>query len=161
MARIDVPPTRGVTRAERFFLPPPHLRPDAWDLVPVAERAVLWFEQKAQRRLPRTDAFDLSVTLYARIDAGRWVASCPCKSAQIISPADPRMWCVECLSGWFQVIFPADVGAAERAVEQLPAHEQFWFHPDDDFSWSRLGPGAGLGKRPPIPPAQGGEEPGV
>ncbi|MER5912311.1 hypothetical protein ABT124_17905 [Streptomyces sp. NPDC001982] len=151
MARLDAPPPRGVTRAEHFYRPGPHLKETAWDLTPPAERVISWYEEKVQRRLPRTEAFDLSTTLYARIDAGRWVASCPCKSAQIVTPADPRMWCVECFSGWFRVVFPDDVAGAEAAVQQLPAHDQFWYQPDDDFSWSRMPPGPPHGKQSPHP----------
>lgn len=158
MARLDVPPQRQVTRAESFYLPPPSMRADAWDLMPPAERCLAWYEEKAQRRLPRTKGIDLSLTLYARIDAGRWVASCPCNSAQIVTPADPRMWCVECLSGWFKVVFPADVDAAEAAVADLPAAAAFWFQPEDDFAWSRLGPGHGMSKHP-LPPVESGSDP--
>jgi hypothetical protein len=121
-----------VIRAEAYYLPPPELPPDTWALMPPAELALAWYEQRAQRRLPRPAGIDLSLTLYARIDAGRWVAQCPCLSAQVATPADPRFLCVECGAGWFRVRFPDDVAAAEAAVlGQLP-HERFWRNPDDD-----------------------------
>lgn len=79
----------------------------------------------------------LGVLVYPQINHGRWVADCPeCSSAQIVTPADPRLFCVECLSGWFQLTFPADPLAAEQAVKGLPVREQNWWHPDDD-AWNR------------------------
>jgi hypothetical protein len=139
MARLDEPvPQRSVTRAESFYLPPPSRPADAWRLVPPAERVVRWYEEQAQRQLPRPTGTIVGVRLYAQINHGRWVADCPeCGSAQIVTPADPRMYCVECLSGWFQIVFPADTAAAERSVEQQPVREQNWWHPDDDAAWNR------------------------
>lgn len=138
MARTDPPsPRRAVTRAEDFYAPPPTRPADAWRLVPPAERAIRWFEEKAQRRLPVPSGILLGVTVYAQINHGRWVADCPeCGSAQIVSPADPRMFCVECLTGWFRITFPPDAVAAEHAVVDLPVREQNWWHPDDT-AWNR------------------------
>ncbi|MDT9689382.1 hypothetical protein Q5762_13760 [Streptomyces sp. P9(2023)] len=123
---------RPVTRAEDLYLPPPHLPADAWALVPPAERVVRWYEERQQRRiLVAKGLLLLAGRLYARIDHGRWVASCTCMSAQIVTPADPRMWCVECGTGWWQLTFPDDVEAAEQGVALLPVGERNWWHPDD------------------------------
>lgn len=120
----------SVMRAEDFYTPPPRLPPTAWDALPAAERVISWYEEAAQRRLPRPTT-ELDGDLYARIDAGRWVAQCPCGSAQVVSPADPRMLCVGCLDGWRRLILPADVEATEQAVGALPVRERCWWHEDD------------------------------
>lgn len=138
MARLEQAQRRTVRRAQDFYAPPPDLRPDAWDLIPPAERVIAYMERKEQRRLPRPDGMLPGEVLIARIDAARWVAQCPhCASAQVVSPDDPRMWCVECMpDGWAHVRFPADPAAAETAVEALPARERFWWA-DDDTAWNR------------------------
>lgn len=139
-----------VQRAETYYLPPPSLPPTAWDLVPPAERVLRWYEQRMQRRLTVPAGTILGVTLWARIDAGRWVADCPCRSAQIVTPSDPRFACPECGAGWFTVRFPDDVAAAEAAVaEQLPS-ERFWWQADDPNPWNQPADPA---------PSPGGEEP--
>lgn len=157
MARIDLPPptSRSALRAEAFYLPPPDRPTDAWQLVPPAERVIVWYEGKQQRRLPRRSGTVLGVRVYPQINHGRWVADCPeCNSAQIVTPTDPRLFCVECLSGWFRLTFPADPLAAEQAVAELPVREQNWWHPDDD-AWNRPRP-----EEPPSgEPVQGLPEP--
>lgn len=136
-----------IKRAETFYLPPPSLPADAWDLVAPAERALRWYEEKQQRRLVAPSGFLLGRTAYARINAGRWVADCPCGSAQVVTPSDPRMCCPECGAGWWALAFPDDVAAAEQAVaDRLPA-EQNWWHPDDDTAWDRPAPEQATGTR--------------
>lgn len=120
-----------ILRAEDFYTPPSHLPADAWGHLAGAERVIAWYEQTAQRRLPRPVGEPSGEPLYARIDAGRWVAQCPCGSAQVVTPSDPRMFCVECLTGWRPVLIPADIDAAERSVVEAPVHARFWWHPDD------------------------------
>jgi hypothetical protein len=127
----------AIARAETFYLPPPSAPPDAWGLVLPAERCLRWYEERQQRRLPRPSGILLGTVLYARIDAGRWVADCPCGSAQVITPADPRLACPECLAGWYQLAFPADVADAETAVAELAPHEQFWWQAEDPNPWNR------------------------
>ncbi|MFE1903804.1 hypothetical protein ACFW96_09050 [Streptomyces gardneri] len=121
----------GITRAETFYLPPPHMNAGAWDHEPPAMRAVRWYEMRAQRRLPVTDGVLLGQQLYAQVNHGRWVANCTCMSAQIVTPADPRMWCVECGTGWWQILFPADVAAVEQQLADLPVAERNWWHTED------------------------------
>jgi hypothetical protein len=139
----------SIVRAQGFYLPPPNLRPDAWDLVPIAERALRTYELHVHRRVPTPTAIDLSTTVWARIDAGRWVADCTCRSALVVSPDDPRFGCPECGAGWYQVQFPDDVAAAEAAAEarSTSPREQFWWNPTDPSPWNQQ------------PPADGGEEP--
>lgn len=120
-----------ITRAEDFYLPPPHLPADRWQLVPPALRAVRWYEEKCQRHLPVTDGVVLGQQLRAQVNHGRWVANCACMSAQIVTPADPRMWCVECGTGWWQIVFPADVDAVEQQLAELPMAARNWWAPDD------------------------------
>lgn len=123
---MDIP----VLRAETFYLPPPSEPADAWSLVAPAERVLRWYELRVQRRIPTPTGTLLGTQLWARIDANRWVADCPCGSAQVVTPTDARFACPECGTGWIVVAFPADVAAAEAAVaEQLPS-ERFWWNPD-------------------------------
>lgn len=126
-----------VRRAEDFYLPPPDQPATAWDLVPPAERVLRWYEHRQQRRVRVPTATILGHRLFARINHGRWVADCPCASAQVVTPTDPRLACPECGAGWFTVTFPPDVAAAEAAVaDEYPA-EQNWWNPDDTTAWDR------------------------
>jgi hypothetical protein len=121
-----------VLRAETFYLPPPGMPPDAWQTVAPAERVFRWAEVRQQRRIPPPDGFVIGHPLYARINHGRWVADCPCGSAQVVTPADPRMACTECRAGWFRLTFPEDPAAAETSVAGLLPTEQNWWHPDSE-----------------------------
>ncbi|MFD9225375.1 hypothetical protein ACFWDI_36445 [Streptomyces sp. NPDC060064] len=141
MARLEQRPRRTVRRAEDFYSPPPQEPANAWDLLQPAERVIAYMERVQQRRLPRPQGVLPGEVLIARIDAGRWVAQCPhCSSAQVVTPDDPRMWCVECLpDGWSRVRFPADPAATEATVEGQPTRERFWWA-DDDTAWNRRRP---------------------
>ncbi|TXS20202.1 hypothetical protein EAO70_09315 [Streptomyces sp. adm13(2018)] len=130
----------AITRAESYYNPPPPMPSDAWDHEPPSMRVVRWYEMRAQRRLPVTDAVLLGQPLYAQINHGRWVANCSCMSAQIVTPADPRMWCVECHTGWWQVVFPADVDAVEQQLLDLPVSSlPTWMPSSSSSSTSRYG----------------------
>jgi hypothetical protein len=124
-----------VERAESFYLPPPDQPPDAWALVPAAERVFRWVELRQQRRLSPPDGFMLGHLVYARINHGRWVADCPCGSAQVVTPADPRVACTECGAGWFRLIVPEDPAAVEASVADDLPHERNWWNPDDPDPW--------------------------
>lgn len=126
----------SVVRAETFYLPPPNQPPTAWDLVPPAERVFRWVELRQQRRLIPPAGFVIGQQIYARINHNRWVADCPCGSAQVVTPADPRLACTECGSGWFALVFPEDAAAAEATVENELPHQRNWWHPDDP-AWDR------------------------
>lgn len=135
----------AVIRAETFFTPPPSMPPDAWAGTPGAELVIRWYEQHIGRRLPAPSEGLPIGPRYARIDAGRWLAECECGSAQVISPVDPRYYCVICYTGWVPLVVPEDIDAVEATVSQLPTGEQWWWHPDD--------PGAPPPPAPPGPPA--------
>lgn len=141
MARLEETPRRLVRRAEDFYIPPPQLPADAWNLLAPAERVIAYMERVNQRRYPKPEGMLPEPALIARIDAGRWVAQCPhCLSAQVVTPDDPRMWCVDCMpDGWFRVRFPDDPTAVEATVEALPARARFWWA-DDDTAWNRRRP---------------------
>ena len=124
-----------VLRAETFYLPPPRQPADAWDLIPPAERVFAWIEYRAQRRVVPPDGYIIGQRTWARINHNRWVADCPCGSAQVVSPADPRLACTECGYGWVLVVFPEDVAAVEASVEALLPHLRNWVHPDDPVPW--------------------------
>jgi hypothetical protein len=119
-----------ILRAEAFYLPPPYLAANAWAQDPPAMRAIRWYEERAGRRIA-TDPASAAGSVYAQINHGRWVANCSCMSAQVVTPADPRMWCPECGLGWWQIVFPADVAAVEQSLGGLPIAEQNWWALDD------------------------------
>lgn len=130
---------RCVRRAEDFYTPPPGEPVDAWELVPPAERVIRFMENRTQRTWPRPGP-DIVGQIIARIDAGRWVAQCPtCASAQVVTPTDPRMWCVECQPDtWAAVRFPDDCEAAEATVADEPsAATRFWWADDDPEAWNK------------------------
>ncbi|WP_055526003.1 hypothetical protein [Streptomyces graminilatus] len=120
-----------VLRAETFYLPPPTMPADAWDRLPAGERALRWTEVHAQRRLPDIPREETAEPLYARVDAGRWLAECGCGCAHVVSPTDPHMLCTVCLDGWHPVTFPPDPAAVEEEVVHQPRRHQFWYHPCD------------------------------
>ena len=129
----------AVVRAETFYLPPPARRPEDWSMVPPAERVFRWAERRHQRRIIPPAGFILGQQAYARINHNRWVCDCACGSAQVVTPADPRMACTECGLGWIRLVFPEDVAAVETSVADELPHERNWWHPDDP-SWDRPPP---------------------
>ncbi|WP_330348177.1 hypothetical protein [Streptomyces sp. NBC_00582] len=129
-------PVLLVVRAETFYLPPPRQPATAWDDVAPAERVFRWAEHRQQRRIVPPAGYIIGQQTYARINHNRWVADCPCGSAQVVTPADPRMACTECGLGWIRIVFPDDPAAAEASVAAELPHERNWWH-DDDPSWDR------------------------
>ncbi|WP_455360027.1 hypothetical protein [Streptomyces sp. SYSU K21746] len=145
----------AVQRAETFYTPPPSQPADAWDLVPPAERVFRWIEHRVQRRVAPPDGFVIGVRAYARINHNRWVADCPCGSAQVVTPTDPRMACTECGLGWIALDFPTDAAAAETSVEQELPSGRNWWHPDDATSPDRP-PQPPVDELPRVPPEEAG-----
>ncbi len=139
-----------VDRAEAFYQPPPSEPPDVWALVPPAERVFRWVELRQHRRITPPDGFVIGQRVYARINHNRWVADCPCGSAQVVTPDDPRMACTECGYGWVRLVFPKDPAAAEEKLAELLPHRRNWWHDDDPDPW---------GKPPSSPPGNPGREP--
>lgn len=139
-----------IERAEAFYLPPPGQPEDAWTLVPPAELVFRWVELRQQRRLSPPDGFVIGQQIYARINHNRWIADCPCGSAQVVTPTDARLACTECGYGWVLLVFPADPAAVEESLaDQLP-HLRNWWHPNDPDPW---------GVPPSDAPADPAEEP--
>lgn len=68
----------------------------------------------------------------AYVNHGRWVTECPygCGSAQVVTPADPRFFCLGCRnrgSGrWSPVTFPAQRQVIEAALERRPPRNANW-----------------------------------
>lgn len=132
-------PVPHVARAEDFYAPAAPLQPDAWDLIPPAERVIAYLENAEKRGYPRPEGTEPDAVLIARVDAGRWVAQCPlCLSAQVVSPTDPRFWCVDCQpAAWTRLRFPDDVAAVEQlAVAEPVKARRFWWA-DDDTAYNR------------------------
>jgi hypothetical protein len=126
-----------VQRAETFYLPPPSEPAEAWSMVPPAERVFRWIEHRAQRRIVPPDGFLIGQRTFAQINHNRWVADCPCGSAQVVTPVDPRFACTECGLGWLTVIFPADPAAVESGLAAELPHLRNWWHPDAPDPWTR------------------------
>ena len=120
-----------VQRAEDFYLPPPHLKPDAWASTPAAERVFLWVSHRLQRTAAVPQGFVIGAVGFARINHNRWVSDCPCGSAQVVSPTDPRMACTECGLGWRTLTFPEDAAAVEVSIADLLPHLRNWWHDED------------------------------
>jgi hypothetical protein len=139
-----------VERAETFYLPPPGQPEDAWALVPPAERVFRWVELRQQRRLTPPDGFVIGQQIYARINHNRWVADCPCGSAQVVTPNDARLACTECGYGWVLLVFPEDPAAVEESLADELPHLRNWWHDDDPDPW---------GVPPSDAPADPAEEP--
>ncbi|WP_314411357.1 hypothetical protein [Streptomyces sp. DSM 40484] len=127
-----------VQRAETFYLPPARRPPISWDDVPAAERVFKWIEHRQQRRVLPPEGFIIGQKIYAQINHNRWVADCPCGSAQVVSPADPRTACTECGLGWIVLVFPDDPDAVEASVIHELPHLRNWWHPDDPANPSNL-----------------------
>lgn len=136
-----------VERAQTYYLPPPGTPPDAWTLVLPAERVFRWVELRQQRRITPPDGYVIGHTAHARINHNRWVADCPCGSAQVVTPDDPRMACTECGFGWLRLVFPDDVPAVEASLADLLPHLRNWWHPSDPDPWG-------------MPPSDAPAEPG-
>jgi hypothetical protein len=132
-------PIIPVIRAETFYLPPAARRPEDWSQIPPAQRVFRWAEHRQQRRMTPPDGYILGQQAYARINHNRWVTDCRCGSAQVVTPADPRMACTECGLGWIRLVFPEDVAAVEASVADLLPTERNWWHADDP-SWDRPPP---------------------
>jgi hypothetical protein len=74
----------------------------------------------------------------AYVNHGRWVAQCECMSAQLVSPADPRFFCVECFNvavdgRWRAVTFPAgsEVEEIEAVLELRPERKRQNWEPGE------------------------------
>lgn len=78
------------------------------------DRIVTWADKFGRRSLrahalqspsftgditPPADGLDLSVTAYARVNHGRWIADCPfdgCRGAEYVDVDEPVFFCCEC-----------------------------------------------------------------
>ncbi|MER8197077.1 hypothetical protein ABTY00_24305 [Streptomyces microflavus] len=150
MAATALPAT-DIVRAETYYLPPPPRRgqiPEDWSQTPGAELIYRWYDRRMNRRTPVPTGWAPDAEpAYARIDDGRWLAECSaCRSAAIVSVADPRYGCVECLRAWVPLIVPEDIAAAE--AHALPLPQRFWWHADDPRNPYRPDPEP----EPPIEP---------
>ncbi|WP_098010495.1 hypothetical protein [Streptomyces sp. sk226] len=124
----------AVIRAETFYLPGPPRRgqpPADWSGYPAAELVYLYVTHRMNRRVPLPTE-TVPDSYFAHVNQNRWVASCVCGSAAVVSPADPRYGCTECGYGWASLVFPDDVDAVEAELMEEPRpHLRNWFHPDD------------------------------
>jgi hypothetical protein len=149
-SRVSIP----VVRAEEFYKPPPNLRPDAWQLVPPAELVFHWVSHRLRRTTTAPQGFAIGQLRFARINHNRWVADCPCGSAQVVSPADQRMACTECGLGWMTLTFPESPDAVEESLDPLLPHERNWWHDEDPAA--PVPPPVEPEPTEPEPPIEGG-----
>jgi len=127
---VELRPARRVVRAEDFYSRP-HMPAD----MPVAERVLDYWERHNRVQLPRPDQTDVLRPVLAYVNHGRWVADCDCNSAQVVSPADPRFLCPECVNAvsggrWRPVLFPADPAEIEATFDEATPDRQINWHPD-------------------------------
>ena len=91
----------------------------AAEVVPI----VHWHRTDAPRQVPATVS-DQSVP--AQVNDSRWLVQCPnCNGAQVVSKADPRFFCVDCLNpqvggAWLRVTWPTDPAGIEQALLVRP-----------------------------------------
>lgn len=95
--------------------------------VPLAEWAWrLYPPQFVDRLVPdlsRRGQLDANAKTQARIEAGKWIADCPfCRSAQVVSPLDPRFLCAGldgCANGAVGGAFASVEFPTEGTCEQI------------------------------------------
>lgn len=83
-----------------------------------------------QGKLPMPPQDDVIGISRAVVNQSRWILPCPfegCLGA-LVAPAIPTIYCcAECGTGWYQIIFPADRSAIEKALLLRPeAHNRNW-----------------------------------
>lgn len=94
--------------------------------------------------------------VFARVDHGRWLAECECRSAQILDPDDRRFFCVRCENAtnggrWRPVEWPDDPDSIEAVLLARPRPENRNWQPHENLDTiMRENEAHGL------PPAQGG-----
>jgi hypothetical protein len=118
----DYLPQNIETAEQRYF---------SEDLVdaPVAEWAVL--KHAPDVKVPTKAA--KSPVLVAYVNHGRWVADCPsCRSAQVVTPNDPRFLCVcgnaDTGGKWLPISFPlpADMNEIDSLLGKRPDTNRNW-----------------------------------
>jgi hypothetical protein len=65
----------------------------------------------------------------AYVNHGRWVAECECFSAQVVTEADPRFYCVECFNvafggRWRTIIFPSETAEIGVVLAERPERKR-------------------------------------
>lgn len=71
------------------------------------------------------------LAVYVRVDHGRWVADCPCGSAQLACMTDLRLFCVDCGNAhadgrWVKTIWPTSTVEIDRVLSLRPLPYQNW-----------------------------------
>lgn len=111
--------TRIVLNDPRNGLPLIFPADKAAEVVPLMH----WHRLDAPRTLPTTVS---DQTVSAQVNDSRWIVQCPgCNGAQVVSKADPRFFCVDCLNvkvggSWLRVTWPDDPASIEAALLVRP-----------------------------------------
>lgn len=132
-----MPAVTPVVRAEAYYLPPTPRRgqePEDWSLIRGAELVYHWLNYRMGRRTAVPTSFvPDAVPIYARVNQNRWLADCTeCGAAAIVSLADPRFGCTECLRDWVPLIVPADPDVVEAELLLIPQPNlRNWWAADD------------------------------
>ena len=75
---------------------------------------------------------DVSGSIIAVVNQGRWIAECPegCRNAIVVSQVEPYYICTDCGSegnggSWYAVVFPRSKAAIEAELLKRPARKSF------------------------------------
>lgn len=89
-----------------------------------------WHRRDVARFVPTAVS---GLTVSAQVNDNRWLVQCPaCQGAQIVSKADPRFFCIDCLNAhvqgsWLAVSWPDNPDEIEAALNARPVlHTRSW-----------------------------------
>lgn len=137
-----MPPARRFLTAEEYGARPAGPgQPAIRSQVPIGRAAewvvrVHWSRADFTPFLPDPSDTDNDHATVAAVNRARWVARCPfCPGAQLVHPADPRLFCVDCLCEaggfrWVPVVWPADPAEIEAVLAPRPTDVCNWEPPE-------------------------------
>lgn len=88
--------------------------------------------QRGGRLVPRPTGHNPTVSAFARVDDGRWIADCPwgCGSAFNLPVGADWFWCTECVGGGLgltaALVWPDSMDRLSTNLESLPTALQDW-----------------------------------
>lgn len=96
----------------------------------------------AQRGMTWTQKVDITSPVVARIDYGRWLVDCSCKSSMYVDPSEPLFFCPSCgnievKGAARKVLFPENLEAIEKEVLKRPVQEPVKMSPSNTALNSR------------------------
>jgi hypothetical protein len=102
---------------------------------PSATWTITYLRDKGNQ-IPDPTAGALADPVFAYVNHGRWVADCECNNAQLVDPADPRFYCIDCFNvafggRWRAVTFPTEVAGIQTVLEQRPERKRQNWQPGE------------------------------